>query len=26
VTFTAIGVPFSIAQEQHLMSVADGRL
>ena len=26
VTFTAIGVPFSIGLEQHLMSVADGRL
>ncbi len=26
VTFTAIGVPFSIGQEQHLMTVADGRL
>ena len=26
VTFTAVGVPFSIAEEQHLMSVADARL
>ncbi len=26
VTFTAVGVPFSIALEKHLMSVADGRL
>ncbi|MGD0749449.1 MAG: hypothetical protein ABSB68_16745 [Acidimicrobiales bacterium] len=25
-TFTAIGVPFSIAQQQHLMSVAAGKL
>ena len=26
VTFTAVGAPFSIAEEQHLMSVAVGRL
>jgi hypothetical protein len=26
VTFTAVGVPFSIALEQHVMSVAAGRL
>ena len=25
-TFTAVGVPFSIAQEQHLMAVAAGKL